>query len=77
MGERNEPAYYWHVADLAVLGMRIQQGRYSGPAGDKAITDALYPAGELLGYARRNCLLFSDPKKRAAWVDALEALEQK
>lgn len=75
MGERNIPAYHWNVGALAILGMRIQQGRYAGASGDKAISKELqHPAGMLLRFAQTDCLLFTDSKTRAAWVDALEAL---
>jgi len=77
MGEMNVPTYYWNVASLAILGMRIQQGRYTGASGDQEISEQLYPAaGTLLDLAKRNCLTFSDPKARAAWVGTLDSLTQ-
>lgn len=77
MGEMNVPSFYGSVASLAILGMRIQQGRYAGASGDQEISEQLHPAaGRLLELAKRNCLTFSDPKARAAWVVTLESLTQ-
>lgn len=75
MGAMNAPRYYWSVASLAILGMRIQQGRYTGESGDQEMSEQLHPAaGTLLDLAKRNCLTFPDPKARAAWVGALDEM---
>ena len=77
IGEMNVPSFYGSVASLAILGMRIQQGRYTGASGDQEISERLYPAaGRLLDFAKRNCLAFSDPKARVAWVDTLDSLAE-
>lgn len=77
MGEMNIPRYHWSVASLAILGMRLQQGRYVGASGDQLISEQLHPAaGTLLSLTKRNCLKFPDAEAGAAWVGALDSLTQ-
>ena len=77
LGERNYPIFHQQVANLAIVALRLEQGRYPGADGLKAVREELeFPASELRRFGQSQCLSFPSERARATWNGALEELYQ-